>query len=81
MKLVIDPECPTAGYVQLPKHPSGGQGFVKRNVQLCDLLGRYLGPDIIFDFDENDVLIGIEILLEDEDEDEDEDANNSPKSG
>lgn len=45
-------------YLTLPDHASS----VARNVRLRDLLGDYKGPDLYFDFDEDNTLVGIEIL-------------------
>ena len=49
-------------YLKLPGHPGESSGVVKRTVSLRDLLANYEGPDLMFDFDDNNVLIGIEIL-------------------
>ncbi len=49
-------------YLKLPGHPGNATGIVKRNVCLRDLVGEYEGPDIIFDFDANNRLIGLEIV-------------------
>ena len=53
-------------YLMLPKHPGAGSpGVVKRTESLCALVKGYRGPEVNLDFDNNGVLIGIE-LLEDE---------------
>jgi hypothetical protein len=49
-------------YLTLPDHPGPSSGVVRRNVRLRDLVGDYVGPDLFFDFDENNVLVGVEIL-------------------
>jgi hypothetical protein len=49
-------------YLTLPDHPGPGSGVVKQNVRLRDLIGDYVGPDLYFDFDENNTLVGVEIL-------------------
>lgn len=52
------------GYVSLPDHPgNGAAGFVVRQVRLHDLYPDYDGPDIYFDLDKDNRLLGIEILL------------------
>lgn len=51
-----------AAYLKLPGHPGTVPGAVKKTVSLRDLLANYEGPDLMFDFDDNNVLIGIEIL-------------------
>ncbi len=48
-------------YLRLPTHP-GSPCRIARNVRLVDLIGPYQGPDIVFDFDERGVLVGIELL-------------------
>ena len=51
-----------SGYLYLPAHPgSGVVGASKKNVRLSDLLD-FKGPDVVFDLDENNNLIGIEIV-------------------
>ncbi len=49
-------------YLTLPSHPGMAPGVVKKTVCLRDLLTDYDGADLNFDFDENNTLIGIEIL-------------------
>ena len=49
-------------YLRLPSHP-GGEVRVSRSVRLVDLIGPYQGPDLAFDFDQDGLLIGIEILV------------------
>ena len=36
--------------------------MVKKTVSLRKIVGDYSGPDLNLDFDENNVLIGVEIL-------------------
>lgn len=48
-------------YLEMPRHPGSFPGVVKKTVSLRDLLD-YSGPDLYFNFDENNVLIGVEIL-------------------
>lgn len=50
-------------YVTLPDHPGKGTPSVaKKQVSLKDIYPNYKGPDLYFDFDKDDRLIGIEIL-------------------
>jgi hypothetical protein len=50
-------------YLTLPGHPSHSLERVAANtIRLRDLIADYKGPDLFFDFDENKVLIGVEIL-------------------
>ena len=50
-------------YLKLPGYPEPPSGVVKRTVRLRTILGEYSGPDLYFDFDDNDVLIGVEVLV------------------
>ena len=49
-------------YLTLPDHPGRLSAIIKKSVRLRDLIGDYTGPDLYFDFDEDQVLLGIEIL-------------------
>jgi hypothetical protein len=50
-------------YIKLPGHSNETViGIVKKTISLDDLIDAYKGPRVILDFDENDMLIGIEIL-------------------
>jgi hypothetical protein len=50
-------------YLKLPGHPGDRVvGCVKTTTMLRDYIPDYKGPDILFNFAENDLLIGIEIL-------------------
>lgn len=49
-------------YLTLPDRPEDPVGVVKRQVRLRDLIKDYVGPDLYFDFDEDNTLLGIEIL-------------------
>lgn len=49
-------------YVKLPS-PSFTERKVSKNIRLHDLIPGVKGPDIIFDLDKDDHVIGIEILL------------------
>jgi hypothetical protein len=52
------------GYVMLPDHPGAGTPNVtKKQVRLRNLYPDYKGADLYFDFDENNTLLGIEILV------------------
>ncbi len=61
---------PTTAYLKLPTHP----GLLRnaKNVTLLDLLGAYKGPYVVFDFDSDGILVGIEIVGDDENENDDE---------
>ena len=53
-----------SSYLRLPLHPGRGTvGCVKRSVRLCDAIEyNHKELEISLDFDEDDRLIGIEIL-------------------
>jgi hypothetical protein len=63
MELRISADDEDVVYLKLPDHPGGVPGIVKKTVRLHDVLGDYSGPDLYFDFDENNMLIGVEILV------------------
>ena len=50
-------------YLRLPTHPEANVGAVKKTVRLRDLIGDYKGPDIYLDFTDENLLIGLEILV------------------
>lgn len=49
-------------YLTLPDHPGPGSVAVTKTLRLRDLVGDYTGPDLYFDFDASNVLLGVEIL-------------------
>lgn len=51
-------------YLKLPTYPNGGLKKVSKTTRLFDYIGKYEGPDVIFDFDEDGVLVGIEVLAD-----------------
>ena len=62
--LKISEDDDEVGYLYLPKHPrNGSPGISKKQIELASIIKNYNGPDIILDFDDDNVLIGIEILL------------------
>ena len=50
-------------YLKLPLPPSG-ERKVAKNIRLHEIIAGFKGPDVIFDFDKDDRLLGIEILLD-----------------
>ena len=62
MQLDISEDDDEVAYLRLPTHPGTAPGIARRSVRLRELLKDYKGPDINLDFDEGDVLIGIEIV-------------------
>ena len=64
-------EDPHTLYVELPGYHAaepGPDGSAAKSLRLHEVLGSYEGPDVIFDFDENGVMIGIEVLADGPDE-------------
>ncbi len=58
----------TTAYLKLPTHPEILRHA--KNVTLVDLLGAYIGPYVVFDFDSGGVVVGIEIVGDDESDSE-----------
>ncbi len=51
-------------YVSLPNHPGRGTpGITRKQLRLKELVPEYKGADLYFDFDKENQLIGIEILV------------------
>jgi len=57
-------------YLKLPDYPGSAQPKAARTLSLADAIGAYKGPHVVFDFDGDDVLIGIEIVADDPAEDD-----------
>ncbi len=55
-------EDKSVSYIYLSNHPRETIGCSKKTTFLRELIPNYIGPDIIFDFNENNEIIGIEIL-------------------
>jgi len=52
-------------YVSLPDHPGHGTaGCTARQVRVSHCVKDYSGPDLYLDFDDNNILIGMEILID-----------------
>jgi len=63
IQLFISEDDPDVAYLALPEHPGRGTyGVTCKQVRLLELIPGYRGPDIYLDFNNADVLIGIEIL-------------------
>ncbi len=54
----------TTAYLKLPTYPEVPRASA-RTVTLADLMGAYQGPYVVFDFDKDGVLIGIEVVGDD----------------
>ena len=59
---VSDDDEEIVAYLILPGHPGRLSGAIKKTVSLRDLIGDYQGPDLFFDFDAGNTVVGIEIL-------------------
>lgn len=59
--LRVSEDDPEVAYLRLPGHP-GDTVRVSKSVRLFDVLGQYVGPDVVLDFDANGVLVGIEVV-------------------
>ncbi|HSN87466.1 MAG TPA: hypothetical protein VL025_11945 [Thermoanaerobaculia bacterium] len=66
-KFVFEETGPGTAYLKLPTHPGELRGA--RAVPLVDVIGKYAGPYVVFDFDQAGILVGIEIISEDGEED------------
>jgi len=62
-ELRLGEEKQEVAYLRLPTYPAQGKCKMSRTVRLYDLMGSYDGPDINLDFDEEGVLVGIEVLV------------------
>ncbi len=51
-------------YLQLPSYPTSEAWKTSKSVRLVEIIGKYKGPDVVLDFDEEGVLVGLEILAE-----------------
>jgi hypothetical protein len=65
----------TTAYLKLPTCPEKLRGA--HTVTLASLLPAYKGPYVVFDFDDQRTLVGIEVIADDED-DEDEEVEEQP---
>jgi uncharacterized protein YuzE len=63
IRLEISKNDSDVAYLYLPAHLGKGvYGAVSKQVRLLELLTCYKGPDIYLDFNEEGVLVGIEVL-------------------
>ena len=63
MELSISEDDADVAYLRFSEHPGVSPGVVKQSIPLRNLIENYEGPALIFDFDENGILIGVEILV------------------
>jgi hypothetical protein len=62
IQLEISEDDEDVAYLKLPDHPGTLPGVVRKTLSLREFIADYSGPDLNLDFDENNVLIGVEIL-------------------
>ena len=61
-ELRISEDDEDVAYVRLPSHPGTETCKMSKSIRLVDVLGKYEGPDVVLDFDETGILVGIELL-------------------
>jgi hypothetical protein len=63
MELTISKDDPQVAYLYLSNFPRNASGkVVYKQICITDCIDGYKGPVLYFDFDENDQLIGIDIM-------------------
>jgi len=66
--LKISDDNNEVAYLYLPTYPGpeaqteGEEVMAKKSIRLTDVIGAYDGPDIVLDFDENNILVGVEFF-------------------
>jgi hypothetical protein len=60
-ELRVSEDAQDVAYLRLPSHP-GETCKMSKSIRLADLLGSYEGPEVVLDFDQDGVLVGIELL-------------------
>lgn len=60
-ELRVSEDDQDVAYLRLPSHP-GETCKMSKSIRLVELLGAYEGPDVVLDFDQDGVLVGIELL-------------------
>ncbi|WNG18111.1 DUF2283 domain-containing protein [Cystobacter fuscus] len=60
-ELRVSEDDQDVAYLRLPSHP-GETCKMSKSIRLAELMGSYTGPDVVLDFDQDGVLVGIEIL-------------------
>ena len=60
-ELRVSADDQDVAYLRLPSHP-GETCKMSKSIRLAELIGSYTGPDVVLDFDQDGVLVGIEIL-------------------
>lgn len=52
-------------YLRFPNFPKNQKMKTSKSFRLVDLIGPYKGPDIVFDFDQSESFVGVEVLADD----------------
>ena len=60
-ELRVSEDDQDVAYLRLPSHP-GETCKMSKSIRLAELMGSYEGPDVVLDFDQDGVLVGIELL-------------------
>jgi hypothetical protein len=60
-RLTVSEDDPDVAYVRLPTHPGTETCKMSKSLRLIDVIGVYKGPDVVLDFDEQGILVGIEV--------------------
>jgi uncharacterized protein YuzE len=60
-ELRVSEDDQDVAYLRLPSHP-GETCKMSKSIRLVELMGSYEGPDVVLDFDQDGVLVGIELL-------------------
>ncbi len=61
-ELVVQEGEECLAYLKLPTHPDDQTPKLSRSVRVRDFVPEYQGPDVVLDFGEDGILIGIEIM-------------------
>lgn len=61
-ELIVSEPAGDVAYLKLPSHPGSDVCKMSRTIRVRDVIGAYEGPDVVLDFDERGVLVGIEVF-------------------
>jgi len=60
-ELRVSEDDQDVAYLRLPSHP-GETCKMSKSIRLAELMGSYEGLEVVLDFDQDGVLVGIEFL-------------------
>jgi uncharacterized protein YuzE len=60
--LKVSDDAADVAYLRLPSHSEDESCKMSKSIRLHEILGVYQGPEVILDFDQRGVLVGIEVL-------------------